>query len=126
MNVTGTQGALPTHADLLDWLSADFVEHRWDVKRLVKQIVTSGTYRQASTVDDEKRSRDPYNRLLARQNRWRVDAEIVRDTALAVSGLLVRKVGGPSVKPYQPAGYWMHLKFPNRTTIQISKNNQEN
>jgi len=111
----GTQGALPTHADLLDWLSADFVEHRWDVKRLVKQIVTSGTYRQASTVDDEKRSRDPYNRLLARQNRWRVDAEIVRDTALAVSGLLVRKVGGPSVKPYQPAGYWMHLKFPNRT-----------
>ncbi|MBP88058.1 MAG: hypothetical protein CMJ64_15260 [Planctomycetaceae bacterium] len=111
----GTQGVLPTHPDLLNWLSADFVEHDWDVKRLVKQIVMSGTYRQSSLVDNEKRSRDPYNRLLARQNRWRLDAEFVRDTALSISGLLVRKVGGPSVRPYQPAGYWMHLKFPNRT-----------
>lgn len=111
----GTQGSLPTHPDLLDWLSADFVEHGWDVKRLVRQMVMSGTYRQASKVDEEKRSRDPYNHLLARQNRWRFDAEIVRDTALSLSGLLVRKVGGPSVKPYQPPGYWMHLKFPNRT-----------
>jgi len=111
----GTQGSLPTHPDLLNWLSADFVEHGWDVKRLVKQIVMSGTYRQSSMVDNERRSRDPYNHLLARQNRWRLDAEMVRDTALSVSGLLVRKVGGPSVKPYQPAGYWMHLKFPNRT-----------
>ncbi len=111
----GTQGSLPTHPDLLDWLSADFVEHGWDVKRLVKQIVMSGTYRQSSMVANDKRSRDPYNHLLARQNRWRFDAEVVRDTALSISGLLVRKVGGPSVKPYQPAGYWMHLKFPNRT-----------
>ncbi|MBI84253.1 MAG: hypothetical protein CMJ81_13715 [Planctomycetaceae bacterium] len=111
----GTQGVLPTHPGLLNWLSADFVEHGWDVKRLVKQIVMSGTYRQSSLMDKQKRSRDPYNHLLARQNRWRLDAELVRDTALSISGLLVRKVGGPSVKPYQPAGYWMHLKFPNRT-----------
>jgi hypothetical protein len=111
----GTQGAFPTHPDLLNWLSADFVEHGWDVKRLVRQMVMSGTYRQSSKVENEKRSRDPYNHLLARQNRWRLDAEVVRDTALSISGLLVCKVGGPSVKPYQPAGYWMHLKFPNRT-----------
>lgn len=110
----GSQGDLPTHGDLLNYLSADFVENGWDVKRLVRQIVLSGTYRQSSLEDKNKRSRDPYNRLLSRQNRWRLDAEMVRDTALSISGLLVRKVGGPSVKPYQPAGYWMHLKFPNR------------
>ncbi len=120
----GTQGVLPTHPDLLNWLSADFVEHDWDVKRLVEQIVMSGTYRQSSLVDEEKRSRDPYNRLLARQNRWRLDAEFVRDAALSISGLLVCKVGGPSVKPYQPAGYWMHLKFPNRTWKHDAKENQ--
>ena len=111
----GTQGELPTHPDLLDWLSADLIEHGWDMKRLVTQIVTSGTYRQSSLVNHDKRERDPYNRLLSRQNRWRLDAEFVRDTALSIGGLLVRKVGGPSVKPYQPPGYWMHLKFPNRT-----------
>ncbi len=110
----GTQGALPTHPDLLNWLAADFVEHGWKVKRLVKQIVMSGTYRQSSLVDEQKRERDPYNRFLTRQNRWRLDAEFVRDAALFVSRLLVPQVGGPSVKPYQPAGYWMHLKFPNR------------
>ena len=120
----GSQGALPTHPDLLDSLSADFVEHGWDVKRLVKQIVMSGTYRQSSIVAEEKRSRDPYNHLLARQNSWRLEAEFVRDTALSVSGLLVRKVGGPSVKPYQPAGYWMHLKFPNRTWQHDTGENQ--
>jgi hypothetical protein len=120
----GTQGELPTHPHLLDWLSADFVEHGWDNKRLIKQIVMSGTYRQSSLVDHEKRSRDPYNRLLARQNRWRLDAEFVRDTALSISGLLVGKVGGPSVKPYQPTGYWMHLKFPNRTWQHDTEENQ--
>jgi hypothetical protein len=111
----GTQGAMPTHGDLLNYLSADFVEHSWDVKRLIRRIVLSGTYRQSSLEDQDKRSQDPYNRLFSRQNRWRIDAEMVRDSALSISGLLVREVGGPSVKPYQPAGYWMHLKFPNRT-----------
>ncbi len=120
----GTQGALPSHGDLLDYLAADFVEHDWDVKRLVRQIVLSGTYRQSSLADQHKRSKDPYNRLLARQNRWRLDAEIVRDTALSIGGLLVREVGGPSVKPYQPAGYWTHLKFPNRSWQHDKGKNQ--
>ncbi|MCA9166009.1 MAG: DUF1553 domain-containing protein, partial [Planctomycetales bacterium] len=73
----GSQGTLPTHPDLLDWLAADFIEHGWDVKRLVKQIVMSGTYRQSSKASPEMRARDPYNHLLARQGRWRLDAEMV-------------------------------------------------
>jgi len=110
----GAQGAWPTHLELLDWLAVDFIESRWDVKRMLKQIVMSSTYRQSSACTDELRHRDPYNRLLARQDRFRLDAEMVRDNALAVSGLLVRKIGGGSVKPYQPAGYWAMLNFPKR------------
>ncbi|MCA9247436.1 MAG: PSD1 domain-containing protein [Planctomycetales bacterium] len=120
----GSQGTLPTHPDLLDWLAADFIEHGWDVKRLVKQIVMSGTYRQSSKASPEMRARDPYNHLLARQGRWRLDAEMVRDQALQVSGLLVPQIGGPSVKPYQPAGYWSHLKFPNRSWTHDSGESQ--
>ena len=111
----GSQGEWPTHPELLDWLAVDFMDHGWDTKRLIKQIVMSGTYQQSSRPDDVDKERDPYNRLLAHQSRWRIDAEWVRDSALAVSGLLVEKRGGPSAKPYQPRGYWDQLNFPTRT-----------
>jgi Protein of unknown function (DUF1553)/Protein of unknown function (DUF1549)/Planctomycete cytochrome C len=110
----GSQGAWPTHPELLDWLAVEFRESGWDVKHLLKLIVMSRTYRQSAEMDEKLKQRDPYNYLLARQNRFRLDAEMVRDNALAVSGLLVRKVGGASVKPYQPAGYWAMLNFPKR------------
>jgi hypothetical protein len=95
----GTLGAAPTHPELLDWLAVELVERGWDVKGLLQLLVTSAAYRQASTAD-------PDNRWLAHQNRFRLDAEFVRDQALAVSGLLTERVGGRSVKPYQPDGYW--------------------
>jgi hypothetical protein len=118
----GSQGEWPTHSELLDWLAAEFMEpswkaagaHAWDVKHVVRTIVTSHTYRQASLVTPELQERDPDNRLLARQSRYRVEAEAVRDTVLAVAGLLVEKFGGPSVKPYQPEGYLAALNFPKR------------
>jgi hypothetical protein len=111
----GSQGTPPTHPELLDWLSVEFVEQGWDIKHLVKLMVMSNTYRQASHASPELRKADPYNELYARQSRWRLDAEMVRDNALAISGLLVADVGGASVKPYQPAGYWDQLNFPKRT-----------
>jgi hypothetical protein len=114
----GLQGEPPSHPQLLDYLATDFIESGWDVKRLVRLIVTSGTYRQSSKPTPQLREQDPYNRLLARQGRFRLDAEFVRDNALAVSGLLVSTIGGPSVKPYQPAGYWEFLNFPKRTYRQ--------
>jgi hypothetical protein len=110
----GSQGAWPTHPELLDWLAVEFRDSGWDVKGLVKRMALSSTYRQSSRVSEALRQRDPYNYLLARQARFRLDAEMVRDNALAVSGLLVRKIGGASVKPYQPAGYWQYLNFPKR------------
>jgi len=110
----GSQGAQPTHPQLLDWLAAELIESGWDVKNLVRLIVTSRAYRLSSQDTDAQRSKDPTNRFLARQARFRLDAEFVRDNALAISGLLVPKIGGPSVKPYQPAGYWQHLNFPKR------------
>ncbi len=111
----GSQGQWPTHPQLLDWLAMEFIDSGWDIKHLVRLMVTSSAYRQTSQVDRALRSRDPYNELLARQSRWRLDAEMVRDNALSVSGLLVERIGGPSVKPYQPAGYWDQLNFPKRT-----------
>jgi len=113
----GSQGDWPTHPELLDWLAVEFMDGGWDVKRVVKGLVTSGAYRQASTAPPELRERDPFNRLYARQSRFRLDAELVRDNALAVAGLLALEVGGPSVKPYQPAGYWDQLNFPTRTWV---------
>src|SRR5258708_35914716 len=92
------------HAEQLDWLATEFMRTRWDVKASVKTIVTSATYRQSSSVSRELLQKDPENRLLARGPRFRLPAEMVRDQALAISGLLVEKIGGPSVKPYQPAG----------------------
>jgi Protein of unknown function (DUF1553)/Protein of unknown function (DUF1549)/Planctomycete cytochrome C len=110
----GSQGEGPTHPELLDWLAVEFQESSWDVKHMVRLMVTSGAYRQTSKASAALREHDPYNRLIARQGRFRLDAEVVRDNALAISGLLCRQVSGPSVKPYQPAGYWQALNFPPR------------
>ncbi|MGG7665297.1 PSD1 and planctomycete cytochrome C domain-containing protein [Dyadobacter sp. BHUBP1] len=102
----GMQGDLPTNPALLDWLAVDFMNHGWDIKRLVKQIVTSATYRQSARVTDEKLKADPENIYLSRGPRYRLPAELVRDMVLSTSGLLNPKIGGPSVKPYQPKGLW--------------------
>ncbi len=110
---SGSQGKLPTHPELLDWLACEF-QDGWDVKKLVRLLVTSNAYRQSSVETPARHARDPSNQLFARQARYRLDAEFVRDNALAVSGLLVPVVGGPSVKPYQPPGYWAALNFPTR------------
>lgn len=102
----GMQGDLPTHPQLLDWLATDFMEHGWNIKRLIKQIVLSSTYRQSSRITEDKLGKDPDNIYLSRGARYRLPAENVRDLVLASSGLLVKKIGGPSVKPYQPNGLW--------------------
>jgi mono/diheme cytochrome c family protein len=102
----GVSGELPSHPELLDWLAVEFRESGWDMKRLFKTIFTSNTYRQSSVVSKAALEKDPSNVLLSRGPRYRLDAEMLRDYALASSGLLVRKVGGPSVKPYQPPGVW--------------------
>ena len=102
----GSQGTPPTHPELLDWLAVRFMETGWDIRELQRLIVTSATYRQSSRVSPEVVARDPENRLLARGPRFRLNAEFIRDQALAVSGLLVNEIGGASVKPYQPDGIW--------------------
>jgi hypothetical protein len=100
------QGELPTHPELLDWLAIDFMDHNWDVKRLVKQIVMSSTYKQSAEITDHKKAIDPENIYLSRAPRMRLPSELVKDHVLASSGLLVNEIGGPSVKPYQPKGIW--------------------
>jgi hypothetical protein len=110
----GAQGEWPSHPELLDELAQWFVDTGWDVKRWIKIVVMSKIYRQSSVVPEDVRVRDPYNRWLARQGRFRLDAELVRDNALSISGLLVSKIGGRSVRPYQPPGYWAYLNFPQR------------
>ncbi|HEY1602554.1 MAG TPA: PSD1 and planctomycete cytochrome C domain-containing protein [Pirellulales bacterium] len=110
----GAQGSWPTHLELIDWLAAELIDSGWNVKHVWRQIVTSQAYRQSSHVTAEAQQKDPYNLLVARQGRFRLDAEMVRDDALAVSGLLVPTIGGRSVRPYQPRGYWAHLNFPVR------------
>lgn len=102
----GMQGELPTHPELLDWLAVDFMDHGWDIKRLVKQIVLSATYRQSAAMTADKEAKDPENIYLSRGPRNRLPAEFIRDLVLSSSGLLVRTIGGPSVKPYQPEGLW--------------------
>jgi hypothetical protein len=102
----GTQGEPPTHPELLDWLAVEFMNRKWDIKAMHKLIVMSATYRQASKAPADLVKHDPFNRLYARGPRFRMDAEMIRDYALAASGLLVRKIGGPSVRPYQPPGVW--------------------
>jgi hypothetical protein len=110
----GSQGSRPTHPELLDWLAIEFMESGWDVKHMMKLLVASATYQQSSNGSTALIARDPYNHLLARQSQFRLDAEMVRDNVLAVSGLLTRDIGGVSVKPYQPVGYWKHMNFPKR------------
>ena len=102
----GVSGELPSHPELLDWLAVEFRDSGWDVKKLFRLMVTSATYRQSATFTKEKLEKDLENRLFSRGPRFRMDAEMVRDYALAASGLLSRKIGGPSVKPYQPPGVW--------------------
>ena len=112
----GLQGEWPTHIELLDWMAVDFREHGWDVQRLVRQIVTSATYRQSSRVRPEIAANDPDDRMLAWFPRQRLGAEQIRDQALYVGGLLREQLGGPSVKPYQPTGLWQETSMPTSNT----------
>ncbi len=105
----GSRGDRPTHPEVLDWLAVDLVESGWSMKRLLRQIVSSGTYRQSSRIRPEMIERDPRNELLARASRFRMSAEMIRDNALAVSGLLSARIGGSPVMPYQPPGIWRHV-----------------
>jgi hypothetical protein len=112
----GAQAPAPSHPELLDWLAVEFRESGWDVKKLVTLIVTSAAYRQSAAISDEKLRKDPKNILLSRGPRFRLDGEVVRDSALAASGLLVPTLGGPPVKPYQPAGVWEGTSMVNSNT----------
>jgi Protein of unknown function (DUF1553) len=105
------QGEAPVHPELLDWLATEFVRTGWDIRAMQRLIVTSATYRQAARVTPALIEKDPENRLLARGPRVRLPAEMIRDTALAASGLLNDRIGGPSVSPYQPAGLWEEMAF---------------
>jgi uncharacterized protein DUF1553/uncharacterized protein DUF1549/cytochrome c len=113
----GSQGQPPTHPELLDTLAVDFMEGGWDTRKLLRRIVLTRSYRQDSRPSPAARERDPSNQWLSHQGRWRLDAELVRDGALAASGLLSPRIGGPSVKPYQPSGYWSYLNFPKRDWV---------
>jgi hypothetical protein len=122
----GVSGELPSHPELLDWLAVEFRESGWDVKKLFRLIVTSATYRQAAILTPEKLEKDRDNRLLSRGPRFRMDAEMIRDYALAASGLLVRKIGGPSVKPYQPDGVWEAVAMIGSNTRNYKRDSGEN
>ncbi len=120
----GMQGELPSHPELLDWLAVDFMENGWDIKRLVKQLVMSATYRQSAKVSEEQLRKDPENIYLSRSPRQRLKAEFVRDLYLASSGLLIKTIGGPSVKPYQPKGIW-ELASSGRGVLATYKQDHE-
>ena len=115
----GTQGEPPSHPELLDWLAAEFISSGWDVQYILRLIVTSSTYRQSSQRTESLQQRDPENRLLARGPRFRLQSEFIRDQALFVSGLLVSKIGGPSVKPYHPAGLYEQVTAGNGTNVYV-------
>jgi hypothetical protein len=117
----GVRGEGPSHPELLDWLAVEFVESAWDVKRLERLLVTSATYRQSSRVTPEQLAADPGNRLWGRASRARLDAEVIRDSALAAAGLLKERVGGPSVKPYQPADLWKHITYDTKNTQEYDQ-----
>jgi hypothetical protein len=121
----GVAGELPSHPELLDWMAVEFRESGWDVKRFFKLLVTSATYRQATTLSKERLEKDPQNRLLSHGPRYRLDAEVIRDYALAASGILVRKVGGPSVKPYQPEGVWEAVGMIGSNTREYKQDHGE-
>lgn len=120
----GGQGEAPSHPELLDQLSLEFVRSGWDIKHMLRLMASTRTYQQSSLETNWHRTHDPLNRLLSRQNRFRISAEMVRDTALADSGLLVSQVGGASVRPYQPEGYYRHLNFPTRTYVHTTDQGQ--
>jgi len=115
----GAQGERPTHPALLDWLATEFIDSGWDTKHIHRLIVTSATYRQSSQSTFDLNDRDPENRLLARGPRFRMDAEVIRDSSLFVSGLLVERQGGPSVRPYQPPGIWKEVAYGANFTAQV-------
>jgi hypothetical protein len=116
----GAQGEPPRYPELLDWLAFEFMDSGWDYQHMVRTVVLSATYKQSSRAGDEALAADPYNHQLARQSPFRLEAELIRDGALSVSGLLVPTLGGPSVKPYQPPDYWDNLNFPQRTYMADS------
>jgi hypothetical protein len=120
----GRQGEYPEYPELLEWLAAEFMDSGWDVKHMVRTIVRSHCYQQGSETTPELDQVDPYNRLLARQSPRRLPAELIRDNALAISGLINLKVGGRSVKPYQPEEYYEHLNFPPRRYVADHDENQ--
>ncbi len=120
----GAQGEVPPNQALLDWLACEFMDSGWDLKHMVRLLVTSATYRQTSIPTRELLEQDSDNRLLARQGRWRFEAELVRDNALSLAGLLDSTIGGPSAKPYQPDGYWENLNFPTRKYDRSTGANQ--
>jgi hypothetical protein len=122
----GVAGEPPSHPELLDWLAVDFREHGWDVKRIFRLMVMSATYRQSAVASPEKLEKDPENRLLARGPRFRMDAEMIRDYALAASGLLVEKIGGPSARPYQPPGIWNEVGMPGGDTRNYVQDHGDN
>lgn len=121
----GAQAQPPSHPELLDWLAVEFRESGWDVKKLITLMVTSATYRQSAAISQEKLRRDPKNVLLTRGPRFRLDGEVVRDSALAASGLLVTKLGGPPVKPYQPAGIWEGTSMVSSNTRNYKQDSGE-
>jgi len=121
----GAQGELPSHPELLDWLASEFRQTGWDTKRFFRLLVTSATYRQSAQVTKAQFERDPENRLLSRGPRFRMDAEMIRDYALAASGLLVRTIGGPSVKPYQPDGVWEMVAMPTSNTRVYKRDSRD-
>lgn len=122
----GVAGELPSDQELLDWMAVEFRESGWDVKKFFKLIVTSATYRQSAVVTKDKLEKDPLNRLMSRGPRFRMDAEVIRDYALAASGLLVPRIGGPSVKPYQPDGVWEAVAMIGSNTRDYRRDTGEN
>jgi hypothetical protein len=122
----GIMGELPSHPEMLDWLAVEFRESGWDVKRMFKLMVMSAAYRQSAAATPEKIARDAENRLVSRGPRYRQDAEVLRDNALAVSGLLVSKIGGPSVRPYQPVGVWEAVAMIGSNTRDYKRDSGEN
>lgn len=117
----GVQGERPSHPELLDWLSTEFVRSHWDVKHMMRLMVTSAAYRQSTFASEQLRALDPENRLLARGPRFRVEGEVVRDTALFVGGLMVERIGGHSVKPFEPPGLWEAVSFNNSQKYVVDK-----
>ncbi|MBT4692385.1 MAG: DUF1553 domain-containing protein [Planctomycetaceae bacterium] len=122
----GVQGERPSHPELLDWLALSFIESGWDMKQFQKLIVMSSTYQQSSRVTPEKHTLDPQNRLISHGSRFRLDAEVIRDQVLAISGLMIPTIGGKSVKPYQPAGLWKPVGFGGSNTSVFKQDTGEN